>query len=431
MKRRRATVDWARLNHILLPEGRTGRDDVRQSRTGRLLSPVFGIYGSLTDEGRFLFVLTLLIAGASLDVRRSDAHVLLCLLGAFIYASLAMSRAFKLEGVRLSVIAPPRVTVGEPITFTLEVAGAVDRAYYGLRVRGPFLPWDGRWVTPRPTLPALGPGETVRVDVKARFTRRGEHELDPFEVAAAVPLGLTVGPRVESGGTGFLVVPRIANVGHVTTPRGRRHQPGGVILASKTGESMDLLGVRPYRPGDPARDLHARSWARTGSPVVREYQEEYFSRVGVVVDTDQTVTDEAGIEAALSLAAGVVAQLSRGEALIDLLVVGEDLHSLTLGRSLGFLEQALDLLACVTPGGPPSPDALLRRLGPHLPRLSSVVFIALAWDEPRRELSERIRGFGVGCSVILIRAPGISAPGSAGFTSVTKENVMRGERLSL
>ena len=36
----------------------------------------------------------------------------------------------------------------------------------------------------------------------------------------------------------------------------------------------------------------ARSWARTGIPVVREYQEEYFSRVGVVVDTDKEAADE-------------------------------------------------------------------------------------------------------------------------------------------
>jgi uncharacterized protein (DUF58 family) len=428
---RRRSIDWARVNHILLPDGKSGRDNVRQSRFGRALSPVFGIYGALTDDGRFLFVLTLLVAAGSLDVRRSDGHVLFCILGAWVYASLVMSRAFKLDGVRLAVTAPRRVTVGEPITFTLACTSSAPKQYFGLRVRGPFLPWDGRWVAPRPTVPSLDASATVRVDVKARFSQRGEHHLDPFEIAAAVPLGLTLGPRVTSSGSMFLVVPKIANVTHVTTPRGRRHQPGGVILASKTGESMDLLGVRPYRPGDPARDLHARSWARTGAPVVREYQEEYFSRVGVVVDTDRRAADDAGIEAALSLAAGVVAHLSRGEALIDLLVVGEDVHSLTLGRSLGFLDQALDLLACVTPGGAPSPERLLSRLGPHLPRLSSVVFIALAWDEPRLRLAERIRGYGVGCSVILIRPGESPTDRRLERKTVSVEAIAKGERLSL
>jgi uncharacterized protein (DUF58 family) len=431
VKGRRGSIDWARLNHILLPEGKARRDDVRRSRIGRVLSPLIGIYGALTQEGRFLFVLTLLVGVASLDVRRSDAHALFCVLGGWVYASLAMSRAFKLEGVDLSVTAPRRVTVREPITFSLVCRSRQPRSYSGIRVRGPFLPWDGQWVSSRPTISVLEALGTARVDMQARFTQRGEHHLDPFEIAAAVPLGLTLGPRVFSAGTAFLVVPKIANVTHVTTPHGRRHQPGGIALASKTGESMDLLGVRPYRPGDPVRDLHARSWARTGTPVVREYQEEYFSRVGVIVDTDREIAGAESIEAALSLAAGVVASLSRGEALIDLLVVGEDVHSLTLGRSLGFLDQALDLLACVEPGAPVSPDALLQRLRPHLPRLSSIVFISLAWDEPRRELAERTRGFGVGCSLILVADEGSNGFARTDCKSVSPRAIESGERLAL
>src|SRR6185437_10313511 len=136
-----------------------------------------------------------------------------------------------------------------------------------------------------------------------------------------------------------------ARVLGLATPPGARYQPGGVALASKTGESMDLLGVRPYRPGDPVRLLHARTWARTGTPVVREYQEEYFSRIGVIIDA--AAPSPRVLEAILQLAAGAVAFLSRGEALIDLLVVGERVHDLTIGRHLGFLDQALDLLACV------------------------------------------------------------------------------------
>src|SRR5262249_44033891 len=143
-----------------------------------------------------------------------------------------------------------------------------------------------------------------------------------------------------SHGGRFLVVPRPANVTRVSTATGTRHQPGGVALASKTGESMDLLGVRPYRAGDPVRDLHARSWARLGVPVVREYQQEYFTRLGVILDTDATAGKSAHLEDAIVLAAGVVRCLARGDALIDVLVVGAEVHRLMLGRSLGTFEQA-------------------------------------------------------------------------------------------
>src|SRR5581483_5557131 len=181
----------------------------------------------------------------------------------------------------------------------------------------------------------------------------------------------------------FLVVPPIAPVARLSLPAARRHQPGGVAQASKTGESMDLLGIRPYRPGDPPRDLHARSWARLGVPVVREYQEEYFSRVGVIVDTDARHAEPRRLEAALSLAAGIVARLSAGDALIDLLAVGDEVHPLvlTLGRSLGFLDQALDRLACVRPSAPLDAARLSRRLAPFRGRLSAAVMVALTWDD--------------------------------------------------
>jgi uncharacterized protein (DUF58 family) len=249
-----------------------------------------------------------------------------------------------------------------------------------------------------------------------------------------VPLGLSMGRPVPSTGCRFLVVPKIARVERLALPTGRRHQPGGVALASKTGESMDLLGVRPYRAGDAVRDLHAKSWARLGVPVVREYQEEYFSRIGVVLDTDLAAAEEAGakdperlLEAAISLAAGVVANLSRGEALIDLLVAGDRVHELTLGRSLGFLEQALDLLACVEPGPRLAPGALVERLATHLSRLSCVIVVALGRDEG--ELAERIRGHGVACTVIAVGDR--SDVRDRESKTVAVESIERGEALSL
>jgi len=62
------------------------------------------------------------------------------------------------------------------------------------------------------------------------------------------------------------------------------------------GDATDLLGVRPYRPGDPVRDLHARSWARHGSPMVREYQESYFTRIGCRRTTDASAASPAHLE---------------------------------------------------------------------------------------------------------------------------------------
>ena len=71
----------------------------------------------------------------------------------------------------------------------------------------------------------------------------------------------------------------------VSVPVGMRHQPGGIALTSNIGESPEYIGNREYVPGEPVRRIDFRSWARLGKPVVREFQEEYYCRIALVLDT--------------------------------------------------------------------------------------------------------------------------------------------------
>ena len=396
-------IDFARLNHILIPKGKEDRDRFRESRFGRLVIPLVGLFwGSLTDEGRSLVVVTFLVGAVSVDVRNTTGYVFFSLLVGLIVGSLAAGFRLRLVDVTLAVDAPRRVTVGEPVTFTIACTRGRLKGIPRdpVRVRGPFLPWDGAWLDEAPAEIVIHEGGTATAKMRARFVARGLHHLDPFTAAAVAPGGLACGPRRPTAAVKLHVVPRVANVVRLPFTVAARHQPGGVALASKSGEAMDLLGIRPYRPGDPVRDLHARSWARTGIPVVREYQQEYFTRVGVVLDTD--VDDAERLEAAIELAAGVIAHLSRGEALVDVLVVGDAVHELTLGRSLGTLDQALELLASVERGPTLAASQLLGRLEPYLNRLSTVVVIALAEGQERTALERGIANRGIACTTLLV-----------------------------
>jgi uncharacterized protein (DUF58 family) len=406
-------MNLARLNHILIPPTKEGRDRLREGRLGRLIRPAAAAYHGLSEEGRVVFVLWLVNGAVAVNVRATQSWIVWAALAGLLLASWALRRRFALTGVRFRMRAPARVTVGETVQLAAELENDGDRTHHAVRIRGPLLPWDGRYLGAPPAVPTLGPGERTRAVVAARFTARGEHHLDPFLASALVPFGLAMGPLTASAGVRFVVVPRIAPVTRLRLPTGHRYQPGGVALASLTGESLEVTGLRPYRPGDPLRDLHARGWARRGEPVVREFRQEYFTRIGVVLDCDGAVADEAQLEAAISLTAGVVAHLTRGEALIDLLVIGDAVHRLTLGRSLGFLEQALDLLAGVRPGPRLAPAALLARLAPHLEQLTAVVFVTLAWDPPRQHLAREIAARGGGCRVLQVTPGGPVAPPAA------------------
>ncbi|HVH46645.1 MAG TPA: DUF58 domain-containing protein [Labilithrix sp.] len=397
-------IDFARLNHILIPKTKDERDRFRKGLFGRILIRIFGVWGSLTDEGRTLVVVAPIAGAVAVDVQRTSAYFVFCILVGLLFGSLLAARSQRLERTTVRVAAPRRVTIGDEVTFTVachrERAASADPV--AVRIRGPFLTWDGAWTGPPPEEMLVAPGEKATTTMRARFVARGLHHLDPFTAAQVAPLGLACGPRTASDGVKVYVVPRIANVVKLPLAIASKHQPGGVALASKAGESMDLLGVRPYRPGDPVRDLHARTWARTGKPAVREYQQEYFTRVGVVLDT--STRDPDLLESAIELAAGVVAHLSRFESLIDVLVVGDDVHELTLGRSLGWLDQALELLAATERGPALRAAELVGRLEPHLAQLSSVIVIAPqgASDTEQQLLSRKLRDRGLTCTMLVV-----------------------------
>jgi uncharacterized protein (DUF58 family) len=170
-----------------------------------------------------------------------------------------------------------------------------------------------------------------------------------------------------------------------------------------------------------------RAWARIGSPVVREYQQESLTRIGVVLDTGRP-RDLARFEAALSLVAGVIGQLGEGETLADVLLLGAEAHRLSLGRSLGSLELALDALASAQPGPAFSCARTLAALGPHLGRLSSVVLICLSWSDEHAALRRALLQRGAGCLVLALVDP---APAEPELIHVPLDVLQRGEPLAL
>ena len=409
-------VNWRRLNYVLIPAARSRRPIAEPfgepgSRGGR---GILRLYRTFTREGRWLFMMTLVTAAFAVDVTDTQVYLLFSLLVAAIAASLLVSPFARLPALSLRVYAPPRVFVGAEVSFVVECARTAPGPHTpSLRVEGPFLPYFGSWLTRPLPIADVGYGASSSTTLKAHFFERGDLSLGRFRVSALLPFGLASGPPLESDPVRLRVVPRPANVQRIRMALAAREQPGGVALASNTGESMDLRGVRPYRKGDRIRDLSARTWARTGKPAVREYQEEYFTRVGVVLDCvalrkpqlRESMRREEVFEAAVSLTAGVVAHLARGDALVDLLVTGGAIHALTLGRSLGFLEQALDHLASADLEPNVDHSRLLARLAPHLARLSAVVMVATVWDEPREAFVRGIEKSGVRVRAVVVGDP--------------------------
>lgn len=427
-------VDWGRLvarldrlNRVLVPKTRAEKERFERSRAARLARRVVAVTERLSPEGQALAAVVALTWVAALDVRGSHTYVAWAAVAALLGASLALSPLFALRRARLEVLSPRRVAVGEDACFSVTVHNDDARPLAAVSVRGAWFAWDRVWLRRVAAIARIEPRGRATVELVARFSSRGAHALEPVSARALVPLGLALGPRVSGAPLRVLVVPRLARVTSLALPAPRRHHPGGVPRASHAADARELGGVRPYRVGDPVRDLHARTWARVGEPVVREYREEVFSRVGIVLDTDGTRADARAFEAAVSLVAGVVARVMGGEALVDVLVVGGAVHGATLGRGLGTLDGALDLLATAEPEGPLAADALFRRVAPHLSRLSALVVVTTAWDEERRALRQRLVSAGA-ATVALVVGDGAGEPG---VRFVERGRIERGEALAL
>jgi uncharacterized protein (DUF58 family) len=418
----------ARINHILVPSSKRQRDRYRHGWLGRRLARLAWVFARLSREGRALASMASLTLLFGADIARGESHVLSLATLSLVVAALLFSRGYRSSGLVSRLHLPQRVAVGEEIEIAIELVNEGRRDLYHLRTEPPLLPWDGTFSQLPADIERLARKSRLRTSARARFVARGAHHLDPFRVAALVPLALAQGAAQETPGASFLVVPKVARVVRVSTPRGRRHQPGGVAGASRTGDATDLAGVRPYRPGDPLRDLHARSWARLGTPMVRQYQEEYFTRIGVVVDTATPGGRPEPLEAGLSLCAGIIARLCRGEALVDVLVTGEHAERLSLGRSLASLERALDVLSAVKPFAGFAEHRLLGQLGPYLGQLSSVVLVALDWDEARARFVAAVEAHSV--SVVAF-AVGDAGDASSRVRRVPIEAIASGQELAL
>jgi uncharacterized protein (DUF58 family) len=186
-------------------------------------------------------------------------------------------------------------------------------------------------------VPALAPGGAAEVEVQAQALRRGVMHTRGLTVARADPLGLLKSLRAAGTQANLVVLPRRYPVPSFTLPGSRRYQQGGVSLATSVGDSEEFLSLRDYRPGDPLQRIHWKSFARAARPVVKEYQDEYFERHALVLDTfargnGKRRGEERQFEEAVSIAASFACTIETRESLLDLMFIGNEAHSYTTGR---------------------------------------------------------------------------------------------------
>ncbi len=324
-------------------------------------------------------------------------------------------------------------TVGRPIHYTVSVKNLSKRPQSGLTLlenladpRPSFEEWlqmqladerrvqsfrfsQGRRSNPfRPAtvkeaaVPPMRAGEAVDVRVELTPLHRGLLHFGGILVARADPIGFFRAFSRASCRQTMLILPRRYALPPLALPGTMKYQEGGVALAANIGRSDEFVSLRDYRRGDPLRHIHWRSWAKVGRPIVREFEDEFFVRHALILDTFTNDPYNDAFEEAVSVAASFAHTIPSQESLLDLLFVGQQAYCFTAGRGLAHADQMLEVLASVRASTDKSFSALEHMVLNHAALVSGCICIFLAWDEPRRDLVRKLRVLGVPVLVLVI-----------------------------
>ena len=444
--------------------------DLMSASVARIGAPAFSrIYRfdralrrKLTPAGWLMGALAIAGAVFGLNTRESLIYQVFGLAVGLLAIAILASLRFNVRA-KITRSLPQVATVGTPFEYTVTVSNLTDRSYEPViveeslegrrptarefvafkvredRTRNVFDRLVGypRWVNlmrlkvgahiPSARLETLSAKESATVRLTCTPLRRGELRFESVTLGRPEPLGLMKSLRRFALRESLVVMPRTYPVAPLTLPGNRRLQPGGVAFAGHIGDAEEFVSLRDYRAGDTPRRIHWKAWARTGRLVIKEYQDEFFVRHALLLDTFPE-RDTLAFESAVSLAASLVMMPRSNESLLDLMFVENRTYTFTQGRGLGAPGELLRVLATVEPSrGKFSELAEAALLGAR--RMSGGICVLLAWDEQRRSLIANLRGLGIPLRVWVVHDsdatldPGPMASDARNFRVVRPESL--------
>ncbi|MGB0542211.1 MAG: DUF58 domain-containing protein [Longimicrobiales bacterium] len=289
---------------------------------------------------------TVAVGFAAMNTGNNLLYLLLGSMLGFIAVSGWLSEQ-AIRGLRVERRAPRAVTVGHDLRLTYEITNQKQRLpSLAVEISEEGLPEKAFLAH----VPALG--HTTARSVNS-FVRRGIYPLSSVTLSTGFPFGLFQKERdVEIPGE-IIVWPRTDRAIRGPAPGAGEIPRSGMSARGAAASRGDYRSLHDYRAGDDSRDIHWKSSARLGTPVVREYERDGAQTWWICLNLEGEPGEaaEVAVEAAAALAARAVAQ-NRPFAL----VVGDAV--LEPADGMGQLERALDILAradFMPDASPPAP----------------------------------------------------------------------------
>ena len=375
----------------------TTRDDEPK----RLQQALETLEATVTPLGRVLAVVLVvaIVAGAAFGL--VEAWVV----AAIALVLLLLAIPFLLGGARYAIefgLDTDRVVAGSELGAELVVTNVSRRAALPAVLDVPVGPG-----LLEAAIPALRRGATHREAIRIDAPRRGIIQIGPMTLTRGDPIGVlrreTSWPQVET----VHVHPVTTRLPATTAGflRDVEGQPTRTIVDS----DLAFHAIREYRPGDASRHVHWKSTAKTGTLMVRQFEESRRSRIAVLLDTrTDSCTDEDEFELAVSAATSLALQAVRERREVHLVTAGSSELARGVVVPIDVLpsrspKALLDATCAIELDDSASGlDELARRSARHLDELS-IAFLVTGARLPAATLRRAAHEFGASVVTVVVR----------------------------
>ena len=316
-----------------------------------------------TREGKWFVGLTLAIGFSAINTGNNLLYLILGMLLSMIIVSGILSEN-ALQRLEVTRRLPMRVFAGRPFLVGIALANHKSRLpSFSIEVEDVV---GGRPLAKKCYFLKVPARARQHTSYRGEFDRRGRYAFEGFQVSTRFPFAFFRKSRRIWADNELIVLPRIRPVDDLPEDV---HAIVGEAPRTRRGLGREFDGLRPYREGEDARDIHWKRSAREGKLVLREYEAEQQHRVEIHlnhwIDLEPTAsaTDAAldlELEDIVERAASLVAHLNERAYTVTMVAgrtrVVVELGGLGLDRAL----RALALLAFER-GDPAAPRSAPRR----------------------------------------------------------------------
>jgi uncharacterized protein (DUF58 family) len=237
-----------------------------------------------TRAGWVFFGLTLGVGFGALNSGNNLLYLVFSLMLAFLVLSGVLSES-ALGNIEVRRRLPRELFAGAPATLAVEITNTSRRVpAFAIAVEDLLQPREGvdsYLPLGRMFVLRVAPGATELRAYRLVPSHRGTLRLAGFRISTRFPFGLFAKASILEQADEALVYPGLGHADELHALRlgegeGRSAQPA-------TGS--EVVGLRPFVPGDSLRRVHWRATLRRGTPVVRQSEEPRATEAAVYLAT--------------------------------------------------------------------------------------------------------------------------------------------------